>query len=122
MGGRVLGGTTVQCQQKTTAYGDYRDYHDSWYLLNPSNPLTGGPDGTTYRLHTTGTGPIDQKNTDATQNFALYASASGGTPAVYGLGAMQMQTPLSCPKFNPATGHRSLSQHFRVLSRQGSEQ
>ena len=87
-------GGTADCRQRPTAYGDYRDYHDSWYLLNPSNPLTGGPDGTTYRLHTTGTGPIDQKNTQATQNFALYASASGGTPAVYGLGAMQMQTPL----------------------------
>ena len=56
-----MGGSSgSECRQKgtgTTAYGDARDFHNSWYLLNPANPLTGGANGTTYRVHTTSTDP-----------------------------------------------------------------
>ena len=104
------------CKQQTAAYGDARDYHDGWYLLNPSGAgLTGGPNGTTYRVHTTGTDPANitqQRGTDGEQSFAIYATSaqaqagggaclvatppsSCGYPRVYGLGAMQAFTPLS---------------------------
>lgn len=96
-----------ECRQQTTAYGDGRDYHNSWYLLNPGSPLTGGPSGTTYRLHTTSSvplgqsDPVNQLNTNGEQSFAIFANDTEGTtsngllPKVYGLGAMQMFTPLS---------------------------
>ena len=95
-----------QCKQvdpvngTDTVYGDARDFHDSWYLL--ASGLTGGSNGTTYRLHTTQSGPVNQKNTNGEQSFAIFADnaegRSGATsrlPQVYGLGAMQMFTPLS---------------------------
>ena len=86
-----------ECEQTNSVYGDGRDYHDSWYLLNPGAPLSGGTDGTVYRLHTTGTDPLNgaaQRNANGEQSFAIYASASIA-PSVYGLGAMQMFSPLS---------------------------
>ena len=86
-----------ECKYTTdTPYGDGRDYHDRWYRLYSG--LTGGPTGTVYRLHTSSTDPTNvaqQRNTDGESSFALYASATGGTPRIYGLGAMQMFTPLS---------------------------
>jgi hypothetical protein len=100
MGGAMPSGSS-DCKQKDTAYGDERDYHDSWYLLNPTDPMTGGADGQTYRLHTTNstppgqTDPVNQMNVATEQNFAIYVSASGGTPNVYGLGAMEMYTPIT---------------------------
>ncbi len=88
-----------ECKQKNTAYGDGRDYHNAWYLVNPGKPLVGGPSGKIYRLHTTGTesaNPTQQRNTNGEQSFAIYAQAASGVlPRVYGLGAMQMFTPLS---------------------------
>lgn len=60
-----------------------------WHLL--ASGLTGGPIGRTYRLHTYSTDRTnldDQNNTTALNAFAFYARASGGTPRVYGLGAM----------------------------------
>ena len=96
-----------QCRQTNVPYGDGRDYHDSWYLLNPGNPLTGDADGTTYRIHTTSSVPtgqtdsVNQRSTDGEQSFAIFANNAEGTttngrlPQVYGLGAMQMFTPLS---------------------------
>ncbi len=100
MGGAKPSGY-LDCKQKDTAYGDARDYHDNWILLNPNNPLTGGADGQTYRLHTTNSTPpgqvdlVNQMNVATEQNFALYATAVGGTPSIYGLGAMEMFTPLT---------------------------
>ena len=100
MGGAGASGS-LECKQTSTAYGDSRDYHDNWYLLNPSNPLSGGASGHVYRLHTTNSTPpgqtdsINQMNVQTEQNFALYASATGGTPSIYGLGAMEMYTPIS---------------------------
>ena len=104
-----------ECRQANTAYGDGRDFHDSWYLLNPSDPLTGGPTGTTYRLHTTGTDPANvtqQRNTNGEQNFAIYATddqAPTTYPKVYGLGAMQMFTPLKASG-SPTTSEFYLAQ------------
>lgn len=95
----TMGGGTngAECLQTSTAYGDGRDYHNSWFLLNPGDPLTGDANGTIYRVHTTGTDPAGAllSNTDGEQSFALYAEATGGTPRIYGMGAMQMFTPLS---------------------------
>jgi Flp pilus assembly protein TadG len=94
----TMGGSGgAECRKGETGYGDGRDYHLSWYLLNPGNPLTGGPSGTIYRIHTTGTDPGGSllSTTDGEQSFALYVSASDGTPRIYGLGSMQMFTPLS---------------------------
>ena len=86
-----------ECKYWATApYGDGRDYHNRWYKLYTG--LSGGANGTIYRLHTTSTDPgnvADQRNTNGESTFALYAAASGGTPRIYGLGAMQMFTPLS---------------------------
>jgi hypothetical protein len=93
----TMGGSGgAECRKSATGYGDGRDYHLSWYLLNPGNPLTGGPKGTIYRIHTTGTDPAGSllSNTDGEQSFALFASATGGSPRIYGFGAMQMFTPL----------------------------
>ncbi len=100
----TMGGTNgSECKQTSGSYGDARDYHNAWYLLNPGNPLTGGPTGTLYRLHTTSTNPnnvTQQQGTDGEQSFAIYASSTQGFgnpsdhPRVYGLGAMQAFTPL----------------------------
>jgi len=99
MGGPTVSGSILQCRSlTTTSYGatDGRNYHDKWYRL--ASGLSGGSGGTIYRLHTTTTDaalPSDQRSTDAENSFAVYVSATGGTPKVYGLGAMQMFTPLS---------------------------
>ena len=75
---------------------DGRDFHDKWYRLITG--LTGGANGTIYRLHTTTTDAgnvAQQQATDGANSFAVYADALGGTPKVYGLGTMRMYTPLS---------------------------
>lgn len=86
----------AECAKNDTGYGDGRDYHLSWYLLNPGRPLSGGANGRVYRLHTTNTDPSGSLVSDANgeQSFALYARADGGAPRIYGLAAMQMYTPL----------------------------
>jgi hypothetical protein len=92
MGGGTSGS---ECRSTTvTAYGDGRDYHDQWYRL--ASGLSGGPSGKVYRIHTTATDPsnvVDQRSVDAANSFALYSSIPGSR--IYGLGAMQMFTPLS---------------------------
>ena len=91
------GGGANECQYLVdTQYGDGRDYHSRWYVL--ASGLTGGANGTIYRLHTTSTdpaSPTNQLGTNGENSFAIFASASGGTPKVYGIGAMQAFTPLS---------------------------
>jgi hypothetical protein len=77
-------------------YGDGRDWHSRWFLL--ASGLTGGTNGTVYRLHTTSTDPASptaQLGTNGENSFAIFASAGGGTPRVYGIGAMQAYTPLT---------------------------
>ncbi len=121
MGGGTPSGST-ECKQKNTKYNNGLDYHDSWYRLNPGNPLTGGPNGTVYRLHTTSTlppsttaGSVNQKNANGEQSFAIFANNAEGTvgngrlPTVYGLGAMQMFTPLSASG-SPTTSSFYLAQ------------
>jgi hypothetical protein len=59
--------------------------------------MTGGASGNIYRIHTTSTDPANptqQLIANGENSFAIYASATGGTPKVYGLGAMQAFTPL----------------------------
>jgi hypothetical protein len=62
-----------------------------WYLLGAG--LTGGADGTTYRLHTYSTdlGSLgNQDNSTGLNAFAFYARAAGSAvPRVYGIGAME---------------------------------
>jgi hypothetical protein len=96
-GGTAAGGGIVDCRTQTDGpYGDGRDYHSNWYLLYDT--MVGGTTGPRiYRVHTTGTDPANlaqQQATDGANSFAIYASAFGGTPKVYGLGAMQAFTPL----------------------------
>ena len=43
--------------RRTSTYGDGRDYHNRWYRL--ASGLTGGANGTVYRLHTTSTDPAN---------------------------------------------------------------
>lgn len=77
-------------------YGDGRDWHNRWFLL--ASGLTGGANGTVYRLHTSSTDPANvaaQLGTNGENSFAIFASATGGTPKVYGIGAMQAYTPLT---------------------------
>ena len=65
-------------------------WHNGWWRL--ASGLTGGALGTTYRVHTTSTDAsslTDQDNTTAMNAFAIWATATGGTPRVYGIGAMQ---------------------------------
>ncbi len=121
MGGSTGGS---QCTQDGTVYmtsgqQDGRNYHDRWWQIPlagtpyAATGLTGGASitGTTYRLRTT-TDPKynpttstlsgspyasdDQSGVDAQNSFAIYASSgTSGTPQVYGLGAMEMFTPLT---------------------------
>ncbi len=93
----TMGGSGgAQCQYMVdTQYGDGRDWHSRWYLVYSG--LTGGPNGTVYRLNTTSTDPTSptgQLGTDGENSFAIFASAAGGAPKVYGIGAMQAFTPL----------------------------
>ncbi len=68
---------------------DCRDetWHDRWVQI--ASGLGGGK---TYRIHTFSTDPTsssDQLSSTALNNFAIFARASGGTPKVYGIGAME---------------------------------
>ncbi|MGZ6328094.1 MAG: pilus assembly protein TadG-related protein [Candidatus Limnocylindrales bacterium] len=68
------------------------DCHLRWYKLPVS--LAGGK---IYRLHVSTTDPNNasaQLNADGHNSYALWASASGGTPRVYGVGAMETFEPL----------------------------
>ena len=67
-------------------------WHNGWYRLATSVPMNGGALGTTYRVHTYSTdasAPADQDDTTALNSFAIWATAIGGTPRVYGNGAME---------------------------------
>jgi hypothetical protein len=61
-------------------------WHHGWVQIGSG--LSGG---NTYRLHTYSTDPTsdsDQRNSTTANNFAIWSTADGGTPRVYGLGAM----------------------------------
>jgi hypothetical protein len=85
----------LTAQQGTSITGNPPDcrgnaWHDQWVQI--ASGLSGGGSGKTYRIHTYSTDPTsatDQRSSTALNNFAFYASASGGTPKVYGIGAME---------------------------------
>ena len=89
-------GGALECTYRTdTQYGDGRDYHNRWYRLYSG--MSGGLRGRTYRIHTTSTDPdnlMQQSVTNGENSFAIFASATGGSPRVYGLGVMQAFSPL----------------------------
>jgi hypothetical protein len=61
-------------------------WHDGWIQI--ASGLTGGSGGKTYRLHTHSNADAQLSST-ALNNFAFFAKASGGTPRIYGIGAME---------------------------------
>ncbi len=76
----------VQGQSTNVADCSALSWHYGWYQLT-----TGLLPGT-YRLHTYSTDTVatsDQNNSTGLNAFAFYASASGGSPKIYGLGAME---------------------------------
>ena len=86
----------VPASQSSTN-GSY--WHLRWWPLVTG--LTGPTNGALtkiYRIRVTSTDPYnatDQQNVRAENNFAIFASATGGLPAVHGYGSMMIQTPLS---------------------------
>lgn len=106
-----MGGGTAGPECRTTTisnYGDGRDYHDQWYRL--ASGVSGGLSGKVYRIHTTSTDPSNvaaQRPVDGENSFALYSSIPGSR--IYGLGAMQMFTPLSASG-SPVTSEFYLAQ------------
>jgi Flp pilus assembly protein TadG len=86
----------ASCAAGATAnQADGRYWHNRWWTL--TNTLTGGADGKVYRVHTASTDPSlasDQLSANGQNSFALWATASGGIPSVYGLGAMEAFSPL----------------------------
>jgi Flp pilus assembly protein TadG len=74
---------------------DGRYWHNRWWTL--TSTLDGGADGKIYRIRTATTDPTsatDQRTADGENSFAIWATASGGMPRVYGLGAMEAFAPL----------------------------
>jgi hypothetical protein len=81
-------------------------YHNAWYqvplLAGQPEASAGLSDGSgggrTYRLRATTYDATDvsgQRSVEANNGFALFANASVGTaPRIYGIGAMEMLTPL----------------------------
>jgi hypothetical protein len=70
-----------------TADCDGLAWHNDWVRI--ADGLAGDR---TYRLHTYSTDPNsgnDQRSVTGLNAFAIWADASGGTPRVYGLGAME---------------------------------
>ncbi len=77
----------------TSNPSDGRYWHNRWWQLGPST-LAGGR---TYRVHTRSTNPSSPNamdNANGHNSFAIWSTASGGTPQVHGEGAMEAFTPL----------------------------
>ncbi|MGZ6312015.1 MAG: pilus assembly protein TadG-related protein [Candidatus Limnocylindrales bacterium] len=77
----------------TTNQADGRYWHLRWWRI-----ATGLQGGKVYRLHTTTTdanAPNDQNGADGHNSFALWATATGGLPRVYGVGTMEAFSPLN---------------------------
>jgi hypothetical protein len=67
-------------------------YHNRWWRIGANLP-----GGIIYRLKTSTTDPASataQLSANGQNNFSIYAKATGGTPRVYGIGAMQNFSPL----------------------------
>jgi hypothetical protein len=99
----TLGGPTglTDCSTGATSnQADGRYWHNRWWRINP----TGLAGGKTYRLWTRSTDPSSATAMDSANghnSFAIWGKATGGTPRVYGNGAMEMFTPLTAGQ--PAT-------------------
>jgi hypothetical protein len=77
----------VQDPQTSATPCDDLEWHNDWVRI--ASGLSGGR---TYRLHTYSTdpsAPTDQRTATALNGFAIWSTAQGGTPRVYGLGAME---------------------------------
>ncbi len=88
-------GVSSCAQGAVTDPADGRYWHNRWWQL--ASGLDGGATGKTYRVQTSSTDPSSsaaQLGADAQNSFAIFVSASGGTPSVYGNGAMQAYSPL----------------------------
>ncbi|HXX60281.1 MAG TPA: hypothetical protein VEI48_03205 [Candidatus Sulfotelmatobacter sp.] len=82
-------GLGTQC---TASLASGIDCHLRWYEIPVT--LAGGK---IYRLHVSTTDPNNasaQTGADGHNSFALWATATGGTPHVYGVGAMETFEPL----------------------------
>jgi Flp pilus assembly protein TadG len=102
LGGPSLGSGIVSCKRgavpasQSSTNGNY--WHLRWWPL--ATGLSGPTNGAAtkiYRVRITSTDPAattDQRNVKAENNFAIFASATGGTPYVHGFGSMMIQTPL----------------------------
>ncbi len=92
-------GVTSCAVGATSSTSDGRYWHNRWWRI--ASGLAGG---TTYRLWTRSTDPASASamdNANGHNSFALWGSAAGGTPRVYGVGTMEMFTPLTAGQ--PAT-------------------
>jgi Flp pilus assembly protein TadG len=93
LNGPGVGGSTQDCEQgATTNQADGRYWHNRWWPL-----ATGLNGGTTYRVRTMTTDPNsanDQVNADGQNSFAIWTTATGTAPKVFGVGAMQSFSPL----------------------------
>lgn len=94
LNGPGTGGGIDDCRVgATTDQSDGRYWHNRWWKFGGA-ALQGGR---TYRVRTSSTDPnsaSDQANADAQNSFAIWTTAAGEAPDVYGLGAMQAYTPL----------------------------
>ncbi len=75
---------------------DGRYWHNKWWQL--ASGLDGGSEGKTYRVRTSSTDPSlanAQVNANGQNSFAIFANAQSGSVRVYGIGAMQVFTPLA---------------------------
>ena len=79
-------GTGTRCDASLTSG---IDCHLRWYQL----PVTLSS-AKLYRLHVTTTGTTSQTGSDGHNSFTIWSTASGGTPRVYGVGAMETFEPL----------------------------
>jgi Putative Flp pilus-assembly TadE/G-like len=94
----VTAGGSECVASPTTNQNDPRYWHNKWWNLTAAagGAISGGATGQTYRIHvTTDPGNTSQDSVNALNNYAIYASATGGLPQVYGIGSMQMYTPLA---------------------------
>jgi Flp pilus assembly protein TadG len=100
---QTLGGPTglTDCSTGATSNpADGRYWHNRWWRI-----ASGLPGGATYRLWTRSTDPSNpgaMDNANGHNSFAIWGTASGaGTPRVYGIGSIEMFTPLEAGQ--PAT-------------------
>jgi hypothetical protein len=93
-GPALSGGNLTDCSEDAIGSNTSSPYyyHNRWWQL--ASGLTGGK---TYRVHVSSTDPGNinaQKNMNGQNSFAIWTRATGGSPKVHGLGAMEAYSPL----------------------------